>query len=127
MELLPRPKAQQTDDPDEEPSSSSSSHDQKTSKLPSVDELLQKIMHVNGLVAIGLLNPSKANTILRGLQTVLAAQMKKGQAERDQSISQEMLTELIKADPKVLNMLAPLLTEEQVAWAMRAAGEASRG
>ena len=127
MDLLPRPKAEQTKDPNEEPSSSSSSHNQKTSKLPSVDELLEKILTVNGLVGLGLLTTSKANTILRGFQTVLAAQMKKGQAGGVQSINQEMLTELIKENPKVLNMLAPLLTEEQVAWAMRAAGEASRG
>lgn len=89
----------------------------KNRKLPSTEEILKLVMHLNGLVATKFLSTSEATVIQRGLRMVLDVQTKPAQGGQG-ILPQEALAELCRADPHVLDLLEPFLTDEQAQWVM---------
>lgn len=91
--------------------------ERKNRKLPTTEEILQMLLHLNGLVTIKMLSTSEATVIQRNLRTILDVQLKRTQGGQD-GLPQEALAELCRADPHILDLLEPLLSDEQVQWLM---------
>jgi hypothetical protein len=85
--------------------------------IPTVDQVLQQLIQLNGAVAIGAMSTKEANLIHKNLRTVLDVQMKRASRE-DSGPSQEALVELCRNDPRVLNVIEPFLTDTQMEWLM---------
>ena len=94
--------------------------------IPSVDEVLQQLIQLNGAVAIGAMSTKEANLIHKNLRTVLEVQLKRASRE-DAGPSQEALVELCRNDPRVLNVIEPFLTDTQMDWLMDAVGNEQDG
>jgi hypothetical protein len=111
--LLPAPNP----DPDpKEKKKNARGRDRKT-KIPTSDEIQAKLLQLVGLVMMRLVSPSVANTAERILRTILDAQTRSAQ-EGPRGWQQEELAELCRRDPRVLPLLEPLLTDEQLKWLM---------
>ena len=85
--------------------------------IPSVDEILQQLIQLNGAVTIGAMTTKEATLIHKNLRTVLDVQMKRASRE-DTGPSQEALAELCRADPRILNVIEPFVTDAQMDWLM---------
>lgn len=85
--------------------------------IPSVDEILQQLIQLNGAVTIGAMTTKEATLIHKNLRTVLDVQMKRASRE-DTGPSQEALAELCRSDPRVLNVIEPFVTDAQMDWLM---------
>jgi hypothetical protein len=90
--------------------------------IPGVEEILRKLLQLNGLVAVSLLSTAQATVIQRSLRIVLDAQLRRA-PEGTPGLPQEALAELCRHDPRVVEMLEPFLTDAQVQWLMAQAGE----
>lgn len=94
--------------------------------IPGPDDCLQAFAQVAGLVAMGILKPAQANTILaayRGIyqhHMVQAKQAEKGLGNAD-------VLELARKDPKLAELLSPLLTPEQLEMLVRDAEDDADG
>lgn len=98
------------------PTSDRRRHRQRVS-IPSVDQILQQLIELNGAVAIGAMSSKEANLIHKNLRTVLEVQMKRASRD-DAGPSQEALVDLCRNDPRVLNVIEPFLTDPQMDWLM---------
>jgi hypothetical protein len=85
--------------------------------IPSVDQLLEQLIQLNGAVAIGAMSTKDANLIHKNLRAVLDVQMKRASRE-ETGPSQEALLELCRSDPRVLNVIAPFLSDAHMDWVM---------
>ena len=97
---------------------STSDAGRRKSTPPSIDDIVQQLLQLNGAVAMGLISPAKANVISRNLRTMLDVHFRREVAV-DGSIPHESLVDLCARDPQMLNVLAPFLTDDQVSWIMR--------
>ncbi len=103
-----------------EPKGTRSSTHRKASKkisIPTVDQILQQLMHLNSVVAFGAMSSRDASLINKNLKIVLDVQMKRANRE-DSGPSQEALSEFCRNDPRLLNALEPFLADDQVEWLM---------
>jgi hypothetical protein len=85
----------------------------KRPAIPSVEEIMATLVELNGLVLTGLVSTDKAIVINRNLRTVLDAQLKKRHGEPTREVGAG-LVDLCRANPSVLNLLEPFLTEDQL-------------
>jgi hypothetical protein len=104
-------------DPDSGPVSRGRRPARQRVSIPSVDQILQQLIQLNGAVAIGAMSTKEANLIHKNLRTVLEVQMKRASRE-DTGPSQEALIDLCRNDPRVLNVMEPFLTDAQMDWIM---------
>jgi hypothetical protein len=94
--------------------------------IPSPDDCARAIAQLAGLVAMGMLKPAQANAIRAGFRDIL--QYHKSQAkEAEKSVSNADVMDLLQRDPKLLDLLAPLLTSEQIDMVMNASKEDANG
>jgi hypothetical protein len=91
--------------------------------IPTVEEILEMLMRLNGLVTLNLISTSQASVIQRGLRTILDEVHKRAQNGLG-GLPHEVLAEICRRDPRMIDLLAPLLTDDQVQWLM---GEATDG
>jgi len=61
------------------------------------------------------MSTAKASIIHRTLRTILETHLKK-QAPTEQGLPTEVLAELCRREPALLNLVAPLLRDDQVDW-----------
>lgn len=90
----------------------------KKAVLPSVDELLHKLLQLNGAVALGTVSTKDANLLHKNYKTVLDVQLKRSNGEspiRDE----QSLMEACRANPALLNTLEAFLTDEQLRQLMK--------
>ena len=85
--------------------------------IPTTEEIYQLLMRLNGLVALGLVAPARANVIQRGLKTILDG-LSRERREAGHVEAQQGLAELCRRNPEMLRMLEPFLTDEQIAWVL---------
>jgi len=85
--------------------------------IPSVDQLLEQLIQLNGAVAIGAMSTKDANLIHKNLRAVLDVQMKRASRE-ETGPSQEALLDLCRNDRRVLNVIAPFLSDAHMDWVM---------
>lgn len=110
--LLPAPDA---GDPNPNASSRSGSSNKK--RIPSIDDILEMLQQLNGLVALNLLSTAKASVIHRNLRTILEVQLQRSQAGTGE-LPQEDLADMCRQNPRLLSILERFLTDEQVRWLM---------
>ena len=81
--------------------------------IPSEQKCLHAMERLAGLVAMGLLKPAQANSIRAAYREILQYHRSRAK-EADKNLANADVLELLRTDPKLLSLLEPLLTEEQV-------------
>jgi hypothetical protein len=90
--------------------------------LPSEADCLLAIARVAGLIAMGFLTPSQGNAVRAAFRDIL--QHYKGKAkDAQQPVSNADVMDVLRTDPKLLDLLAPLLTPDQLDMVMNAGDE----
>lgn len=94
----------------------------KDHQIPTVEECLAALMQLNAAVALGIFVPSQANAIRANYTEILRHHQKtSGNADR-KGIATADVMELMRKDPKVLSIVTPFLSDEQVAMIMKNSG-----
>lgn len=97
-------------------------------RLLTVEELLLNLAQLAGAVAMGIFSPAQANTIKSVYAELLRHQTRPGErGATGQRLAPAALAELVRRDPQVADLIAPLLDEDQLAVLMRAAAERDDG
>ena len=65
------------------------------------------------MVAAGWIKPAQANAITRILQLMMQSLQQGGPRRAASAIPDEILADLARKDPAILDLLAPFLTDEQ--------------
>lgn len=86
-------------------------------EIPSVDKIAAMLLKLNGLVMMNIISAAQASVIQRSLRTLLDIQLKRVPGDR-QGLSQDALAELYRKDPRIVSLLEPFLSEQQVDWLM---------
>lgn len=90
---------------------------------PTEEQCLAALGRLPGLVALGYLPTGKANSIRSAYSEILRwhrAAKGGGEARR---IDDADLRKMLQSNPELLNMLAPLLTDDQIAMVLGGAEE----
>ncbi len=94
----------------------------KDQHIPTVEECLAALMQLNAAVALGIFVPSQANAIRANYTEILRHHQKmSGNADR-KGIATADVMELMRKDPKILSIVTPFLSDEQVAMIMKNSG-----
>lgn len=136
--LLPGPDDDDPDDsnePTDEPSEDRSrsrgsrgssgprgSRHRRQSSILSEIECLKQLQDLSGLVAIGVMAPSRANTIRANLKETLTYHRRNQSSPDGQKLPDADVLKLARENPEYLSMLEPFLTDEQLDIVMRDAG-----
>jgi hypothetical protein len=83
--------------------------------IPTVEEIQQMLLKLNGAVTLGVISTKEANVIHRNLKTILDVQLKRG-GRQEGSPTHEALVDLCRREPNILNAIEPFLTDQQVDW-----------
>jgi len=95
--------------------------------VPDRQACLLRLAQLPGLVALRMLTPSQAN-VMRGVYRDILQEHRSSQtAGGQQALPDATVLELARTSPEVVNLLAPLLTDEQVAALMRASKDGCDG
>ena len=78
--------------------------------------------HIAGMVALGMLKPAQANAIRASYREILQHHQRTQSLNQSGAIADMDVLALMQKDPSILNMLAPLLTAEQLAMVMELHG-----
>jgi len=81
---------------------------------PGEEQCLAAIARLAGLVAIGMLKPSQANSIRASFAEILRFHRAAKGAREQQRLEDADLIGLLRTNPELLAMLEPLLTEDQI-------------
>jgi hypothetical protein len=87
----------------------------KTRRAPQLteDDCVAKLEHLVGLVTLKHLTTAQANSIHSVYRTILDAKRQRG-AQRETQLSSDGWAAAVQKDPSLLNLLAPLLTDDQM-------------
>jgi hypothetical protein len=85
----------------------------KSPDIPSEEECLAAIAQVGRLAAIGFLKPAQANAIRGSFREILLHYRNKAK-ENEQGMSNVDVLGVFQKDPKLLSLLEPLLSQEQI-------------
>ena len=89
---------------------------------PDEEQCLAAIARLAGLVAMGLLTTSKANSIRASFSEILRWHRAARGSREQQRLEDADLIGLLRTNPELLAMLEPLLTEDQIEMLTREAG-----
>lgn len=93
----------------------------KRRSYPDEEQCLAAIARLAGLVAMGLLTSSQANSIRASFVEILRwHQAARGSREQPRLEDADVIR-LLRTDPELLALLAPMLTEDQIAMITREA------
>ena len=82
-------------------------------EIPTAEECLVRLNRLAGLVAVGVLTPSQANTMRAAYQAILQHHQHR-QTPTQQSLAGPELLAKLRSDPDLVNMLADFLTDDQL-------------
>lgn len=82
--------------------------------IPSAEACLAALAQLPGLVALKYLTPAEANAVRGVYQAILQHHQKARAASIQPGIADADLLEIARANPEILSMLEPLLTDEQM-------------
>jgi hypothetical protein len=99
----------------------------KPPTIPSEAECLQAIVQAARLVAMGLFTPSQANAIRAAFRDVLQHHQAKTTQAAGRGVSDGDLLKVLQADPRLLNLLEPVLGPDQIELIMRTSGGGLNG
>jgi len=83
------------------------------SKPLTVEEIMSQLNSLKGMVAAGWIKPASANAITRILQLMLHGLQRAGPHLTSSGLPEEILADLARKDPVIMNLLADFLTDEQ--------------
>ena len=87
----------------------------KASSAPDSDACLDALGQLPGLIAMGLLTTAQANSI-RSVYSTILQQHHRTPTGRDQAqLNDADVMAILRENPRMLTMLEPLLTDEQIA------------
>lgn len=87
----------------------------KQRSAPDTDDCLAALGQLPGLIAMGLVTTAQANAI-RGVYSTILQQHHRTRSGRDQAqLADADVMAILRENPSMLSMLAPLLTDEQIA------------
>jgi hypothetical protein len=92
----------------------------------SAAECLAALDQLAGMVAMGLVTPARANTIRALMHEILAYHQRSASGPSAAIPMDGEMVERLRNDPKLLNMMAPLFTAEQIAMLMGASTDGPR-
>ena len=82
--------------------------------LPDADASLEALAQLPGLLAMGLITTGQANS-MRGIYSTMLQELNRRQTSRSQTqLDDADIMQLLRDNPGMLNMLAPLLTDDQI-------------
>jgi hypothetical protein len=84
----------------------------------SEEDCVRGIAHVARLVALGVLTPSKANTIRASLRDILQYHRNKSK-QAEKGVANGDVLDILKKDPQLLSLLEPLLSQSQIDMIMK--------
>lgn len=99
----------------------------KDQQIPTMEECLAALAKLNSAVALGLLAPSQANAIRANFTEILRHHQKMSGATDRKGVAGADVMELMRKDPKILSILSPFLSDEDVAMIMKNASGRSDG
>jgi hypothetical protein len=88
-------------------------------QIPTPDEILRQLVHINSMVLMGVSSIPKARVILQNLQIQLKAQTQRPEGENLREPSMEALAELLRKDPTFINLLEGILSDAHIACLLR--------
>jgi len=83
-------------------------------KIPSDEDCLAALAQLPGLVALKYMTPAQANAVRGVYQAILKHYQQARAASARPGIADADLLEIARANPEILSMLEPLLTDEQM-------------
>jgi len=127
--LLPSPGGEEpNDNPDPEPASAAPRAKRgprpRQPQYPDADACLAALAHVAGMLAMGFMEPARANAIRAVYSQILQHHQQRQTRPSPAGLSNADLLDLLTKDPQMVSMLEPLLTDEQIALLTRG-GEAN--
>lgn len=90
------------------------------SDILSENDCLRRIARTAELVALGVFKPSVANALRSSYRDILQHHKAKAK-EAEKNLSNGDVIEVLKKDPRLLSLLEPLLSQEQVDMIMKSA------
>jgi len=87
-------------------------------QMPTLAELVEQMRHVAGLVALGIMTPAQANIALRCISKTCDIVMR-CQTSASGAPNQPGLVEACRQNPKLVHLLEPLLTDDQLTELLR--------
>ena len=98
-------------------------------RLLSAEACISKMEALPGLISMSVLTPAQANAIRGTYSTIIDYHYKQQQQSRTAGapLSDSHVAELKRISPDILNHLAPLLSDEQLAALMREEAEDEAG
>ena len=88
--------------------------------LPSIEDYLLALGQLPGMVAFRLLTPAQSNAMQSAYRTILQNHPEKQQSPELNAVFEEQdLLMLARESPQVLNMLAPILTANQIDYVLQ--------
>jgi hypothetical protein len=82
--------------------------------IASPEDCLSGLSQMPGMIALGILKTSQANAIRGVYSTILGHHQKAKETRTDQTLDNESLLKMLRKDPAMINLLAPLLTADQI-------------
>lgn len=99
----------------------------KRGRTPGIEDCVAALASLAGTVAMGLIKPAQA-AVIRGCYAEIIKFHQTNESRDDhKSIADADVVELLRKDPKMLSMLEPFLTDEQIKMVMKNAKEGGPG
>lgn len=86
--------------------------------IPSEEDCLISLSRLPGLLTMGFISTSNANSMRGVYATILRHLQQDKSARSNQQLDNDSVVDMLRRDPKILSLLEPLLTQEQVAMVM---------
>jgi hypothetical protein len=84
------------------------------------EDCLAALSRLPGLITMGLITTAQANAIRGTYATILQHHHHSAQGDAaQQTLADEDVLTMLRANPELLNMLEPFLTDDQIAMAMK--------
>jgi hypothetical protein len=95
--------------------------------IPDADDCLDALARLPGLLAMGLIKPGHANAMRAIYHEILQHHERSQDRDNRQGLANADVIDLMRKDPKILSVLEPFLSQEQVDMIMQSAGDSDDG
>ena len=95
----------------------------RAAEVLGVEDCLQALARLPGLVAMGILSPAKANSMRATYREILQHHRHAATRNEQAGLPNESILELMQRDPSILSLLEPCLTQDQIAMVLELKGD----
>ncbi|MEX2142015.1 MAG: hypothetical protein WD894_22300 [Pirellulales bacterium] len=82
--------------------------------IPTAEECLQKLAHLPSLVALGVLTPAQSNSMAAAFREILRHHQRAESGTANSGVANLDVLAIAARDPNLINMLAPMLSKQQL-------------